>query len=159
MAVSIIADITKMIIKQMILNALMAMVGMINPGAAAAFGTMAGLPTGRVGGIMTPGAGDGYRSYRSGGVADGPDSGYQATLHGTEAVVPLGNDREIPVKMLNAGGGNMTANVTVNMSDGGSSVDVQTEGEKAKAFANGISAAVQQEIVKQQRAGGLLSSY
>ena len=161
MAISVIADITKMIIKQLILNALMAMVGMVNPGAAASLASLSGsgLPTGRVGGIMTPGAGDGYRSYRSGGVADGPDSGYQATLHGTEAVVPLGNDREIPVKMLNGGGGNVTANVTVNMSDGGSSVDVQTEGEKAKAFANGISAAVQQEIVKQQRAGGLLSSY
>ena len=159
MAISIIADITRMIIKQLILNALMAMVGMVNPGAAAALMQMPGLAGARQGGIMTPGAGDGYRSYRSGGVADGPDSGYQATLHGTEAIVPLGNDREIPVKMLNGGGGNMTANVTVNMNDGGSSVDVQTEGEKAKAFANGISAAVQQEIVKQQRAGGLLSSY
>ena len=160
MAISILADITKMIIKQLILNALMAMVGMVNPGAAAALTQMPGLAGGRQGGIMTPGAGDGYRSYRAGGVADGPESGYQATLHGTEAIVPLGNDREIPVKMMNGGGGApMTANVTVNMNDAGATSDITTEGDKAKAFATSISAAVQQEIVKQQRSGGLLSSY
>jgi hypothetical protein len=159
MAISILADITKMIIKQLILNALMAMVGMVNPGAGAALTQMSGLAGARQGGIMTPGAGDGYRSYRSGGVADGPDSGYQATLHGREAIVPLGNDREIPVKMLDGGASNSNVNVTVNMNDAGATQDIQTEGDKAKAFATGIAAAVQQEIVKQQRSGGLLSSY
>jgi len=162
MAISILADITKMIIKQLILNALMAMVGMVNPGAAAGLAKMmqmSGTPA-RQGGIMSPGAGGGYRSYRAGGIADGPEKGYPATLHGTEAVVPLGNDREIPVKMLEGGGGG-TNNVTVNvnMSDGGATQDIKTEGEKAKAFGASISAAVQQEIVKQQRAGGLLNNY
>jgi hypothetical protein len=36
---------------------------------------------------------------REGGVAVGPKSGYQATLHGTEAVVPLSGGRSIPVEM------------------------------------------------------------
>lgn len=36
---------------------------------------------------------------RKGGIADGPDSGYPATLHGTEAVVPLPNGRSIPVEL------------------------------------------------------------
>jgi methylphosphotriester-DNA--protein-cysteine methyltransferase len=159
MAISILADITKMIIRQLILNALMAMVGMVNPGAAASLSAFMGGTPARQGGIMSPGAGGGYRSYRSGGVADGPEAGYPATLHGTEAVVPLGNDREIPVKMLegNSGTNNVTVNVT--MSDGGATQDVKTEGEKAKAFGVSISAAVQQEIVKQQRTGGLLNSY
>jgi hypothetical protein len=106
---------------------------------------------------MQKGGNGGYRSYRSGGIADGPEGGYPATLHGTEAVVPLGNDKEIPVKMLSGGGGTNNVAVTVNMSDGGT--DVKMEGEKAKAFGSSIAAAVQQEIVKQQRTGGLLSNY
>ena len=160
MAISILADITKMIIKQLILAAIMAVTGMANPAAGAQIGSLMGLtggPTARQGGIMSPGAGGGYRSYRSGGVADGPEAGYPATLHGTEAVVPLGNDKSIPVKMLEGNSGTNNVNVTVNMSEGGT--DVKMEGEKAKAFGSSIAAAVQQEIVKQQRTGGLLSSY
>ena len=160
MAISILSDITKMIIKQLILNALMAMVGMINPAAGASIGALMGLTggtQGRQGGIMQPGAGGGYRSYRSGGVADGPEAGYPATLHGTEAVVPLGNDKSIPVKMLEGSSGTNNVSVTVNMSEGGT--DIKLEGDKAKAFGNSVAAAVQQEIVKQQRTGGLLSSY
>ena len=160
MAISIIADITKMIIKQMILAAIMAVTGMANPGAGAQIGSMMGLIGGtpaRQGGIMSPGAGGGYRSYRAGGIADGPEKGYPATLHGTEAVVPLGNDREIPVKMLEGGGGTNNVAVTVNMSEGGT--DFKMEGEKAKTFAHSIAAAVQQEIVKQKRTGGLLNEY
>jgi hypothetical protein len=34
-----------------------------------------------------------------GGIASGPTSGYSATLHGTEAVVPLPNGKTIPVEM------------------------------------------------------------
>ena len=157
MAISIVADITKMIIKQLILNMLMAMVGMVNPGAGAALSGLLGGTDARQGGIMQKGGNGGYRSYRSGGIADGPEGGYPATLHGTEAVVPLGNDKEIPVKMLSGGGGTNNVAVTINMSDGGT--DVKMEGEKAKAFGSSIAAAVQQEIVKQQRTGGLLSNY
>lgn len=39
--------------------------------------------------------------YRTGGIAVGPQSGYQATLHGTEAVVPLPDGKSIPVEMPN----------------------------------------------------------
>jgi hypothetical protein len=35
----------------------------------------------------------------NGGIASGPKSGYQATLHGTEAIVPLPGGRSIPVEM------------------------------------------------------------
>jgi hypothetical protein len=37
--------------------------------------------------------------YAFGGVASGPTSGYTATLHGTEAIVPLEGGRSIPVSM------------------------------------------------------------
>jgi hypothetical protein len=39
------------------------------------------------------------QSAASGGVLSGPKSGYQATLHGTEAVVPLPDGRTIPVQI------------------------------------------------------------
>ena len=41
----------------------------------------------------------GGRRYASGGIARGPESGYPATLHGAEAVVPLSGGRSIPVEM------------------------------------------------------------
>ena len=37
--------------------------------------------------------------YAMGGIASGPKSGYNATLHGTEAVVPLPDGKTIPVEM------------------------------------------------------------
>lgn len=40
-------------------------------------------------------------SAATGGVLSGPKSGYAATLHGTEAVVPLPNGRSIPIESNN----------------------------------------------------------
>lgn len=39
------------------------------------------------------------REFARGGIARGPESGYPATLHGAEAVVPLPDGRAIPVKI------------------------------------------------------------
>jgi len=39
------------------------------------------------------------REFLNGGIATGPRSGYAATLHGTEAVVPLPDGKTIPVTM------------------------------------------------------------
>ena len=61
----------------------------------------------RNGGILTPYGMKSLDSYRIGGVAKGPSTGYLAELHGTEAVVPLPNGRSLPVELR--GGGNGTA--------------------------------------------------
>lgn len=42
--------------------------------------------------------------FRNGGIVSGPESGYKATLHGTEAVVPLPDNRSIPVEMSGTSG-------------------------------------------------------
>lgn len=58
------------------------------------------------------GAGNGtVKGYAGGGVASGPKSGYTATLHGTEAVIPLENG-DVPIKLANGGGGGMVVNLT-----------------------------------------------
>ena len=110
-------------------------------------------PTGRDGGVMKS---PGYRSFGTGGVSTGPDSGYPAVLHGTEAVVPLPNGKSIPVEMSGGTGGN-NVTVNVNMTTGESSST--GGGEDSYTLGRAISAAVQTELSKQQRPGGLLSPY
>ena len=75
-----------------------------------------------------------------------------------EAVVPLPDGRTIPVQMK---GGTGTANVTVNvMSDGRTSESlVSNDGQQAANLGRAISTAVQEELHKQQRPGGILSPY
>jgi hypothetical protein len=52
-----------------------------------------------------------------GGVVDGPRSGYPATLHGTEAIVPLPDGRSIPVTLQGMKGGmGGNTNITINVS-------------------------------------------
>jgi hypothetical protein len=106
----------------------------------------------RYGGIMSPSG----KSFSGGGIAAGPEAGYNATLHGTEAVVPLGNDRSIPVKMSGTGGTN-NVNVTVNVDQNGASESIMT-GDGARELGKTIAAIAQDTIAKEQRAGGLLST-
>jgi len=150
MAVSILQDMAKMIAKQMILNLLM----------GTAMGDMMGLETKtaakkdpvRSGGIMNS---PGYRSYNKGGIASGPTSGYGATLHGTEAVVPLPGDRKIPVKLSGKGlAGTANTTVNVHMGEGATS---ESDADTGRALGQVIQAAVTEQIAKEQAPGGLLS--
>ena len=107
----------------------------------------------RSGGIMSA---PGYRSYSSGGVASGPNSGYPAMLHGTEAVVPLPNGRSIPVEMKGSTGTN-NISVNVNMTTGQS--DAEADNAQMISVGKAIAEAVKNEIEVQQRPGGSLSFY
>jgi hypothetical protein len=106
----------------------------------------------RYGGVMSPSG----RSFAKGGIATGPESGYGATLHGTEAVVPVGNDRSIPVKLSGSGGTNNVA-VTVNVDQNGNA-DTLLTGDGAAQLGKTIATIATDTIAKEQRAGGLLSS-
>ncbi len=107
-------------------------------------------PFARKGGVFE--AGQRVKGYSAGGIANGSTSGYGAILHGREAVIPIPSGEKIPVEVKDGAVTNSVVNVTVN-SDGSSSMDA----EKASALGKGIQAAVQTEIAKQQRYGGLLS--
>ena len=110
-------------------------------------------PAGRDGGIMSS---PGYRSFSGGGVAKGPNSGYGAVLHGTEAVVPLPNGRSIPVDIGKGKMSTNNTNITVNISDSGVSNNVDSDG--GKELANVINMAVQERLEKEMRPGGILGA-
>jgi len=138
MAKAVVSAIAQIIAKLIAMKALQA-VGLPIPGFAFANG-----------GIKPKG-------YSNGGIVTQP-----TYLAGegqyNEAVVPLPDGRSIPVQMH--GGGN-TANVTVNVTADGQTNSNMTSngGEQAAQLAKGISAAVQEELHKQQRNGGILSPY
>jgi hypothetical protein len=49
--------------------------------------------------------------YKKGGISDGPSSGYLAMLHGLEAIVPLANNRSIPVSFRDTGQANFSTDM------------------------------------------------
>ena len=111
-----------------------------------------GAPAGRQGGIMSQYG----RSYSQGGVSDGPSSGYGAVLHGREAVVPLPNGRAIPVEMAGGSGATNNTNITVNIDDSGTTSKVDSDG--GAELGQAINMAVQNELERQMRPGGILGS-
>lgn len=109
------------------------------------------------GGIMS----NGVQQYSSGGIAKGSKAGYPALLHGTEAVVPLPDNRSIPVDLKGATGGQTNNNVVVNVGMDGSSTTSTTadDSDTANRLGNAVATAVQTELQKQKRSGGILSPY
>jgi len=82
----------------------------------------------------------------SGGVFSGPAGGYPATLHGTEAVVPLPDGKSIPVTMqgMKGAGGGDDVTVNINVSGGGN----------AREIAKAVSTEVQRVFRNRSRSGG-----
>jgi len=170
-AVSILEETSRMIIQQLVLKQIMQAIGFDGGGGG---GFLAGGGAGFTqfnasgvgfnpasfsgtsflanGGIMT---GDGLmplNKYASGGIARSPQLAMFGEGSRPEAYVPLPDGRRIPVAMQ--GGGGTTVNVSVDAS--GSSV--QGDGPNANQLGRVLGAAVQAEIVKQQRPGGLLAT-
>ena len=145
LAKSVLSDLAAMFAKAAALKIMMAMF----PGMGNMMEGISQIPgMGRYGGEMT--------KYRGGGVAQGPDSGYMAMLHGREAVVPLGNDRSIPVDMrgMSSGGNTVTVNISMNGQGQGSS---QVTGDGMQGLGRSIGNMVQQHLQQEMRPGGLLN--
>ena len=105
------------------------------------------------GGIMT---GDGplpLRKYAGGGIASSPQLAMFGEGAMPEAYVPLPDGRRIPVAMKGGGGG---TNVVVNVDAKGTSA--QGDGGRSEQLGRVISQAVQAELIKQKRPGGLLTA-
>jgi hypothetical protein len=178
MAISILNQISQMIVQMMVMRMLMAAFGMGGSPIGAGFGgdninsmssnqlqldNLTGqgdfarmMPgEGRYGGVFSEGKKT--QGYATGGVARGSTSGYPATLHGTEAVVPLPNGRAIPVDMKDSGATNN--NIVVNISSEGQSNKEGSTGPDMDKMGGAIARAVQEELHNQKRSGGILNPY
>ncbi len=143
LAASIIQDLSRIAIRAAIIKPITEAIGSLFPGFKFANG-----------GIMT---GDGpmpLKKYASGGIANSPQLALYGEGSRPEAFVPLPDGRRIPVAMQGGGGG--STNVTVNV-DASGNASVQGDQSQAKQLGVAVSAAVQAELVKQQRSGGLLA--
>ena len=168
MAKSILADIAQMITKMFIMKTLLPAVGLgslttaapTNPGSSINLGAGSGGGFGNGFSFKPDASLSMPTAFANGGIARGRESGYPATLHGTEAVVPLPNGRSIPVEMMGGSGG--TNNVSVNISmdnQGGSQQQNTADSGQMKQLGLVISGAVQEELQRQKRPGGILSPY
>jgi len=135
----------------MLLNTgLSAVIGHFAPGSGTGKET-----TARYGGVVSNGRK--MSGYSAGGVARGPQGGYPATLHGTEAIVPLPNKKSIPVDLQGSMGQQNNVVVNVSMDSTGASTDAQGNAEDSKRLGTLIAGAVQKELHNQKRAGGILN--
>ena len=105
------------------------------------------------GGIIGLANGGVMPRYAKGGVATQPTylvgEGKQ-----NEAVVPLPDNKSIPVDLGKGAGNQNNTNITVNMADGSSEMTTDGGAELAKA----IDAAVQTTLEKELRPGGILGT-
>jgi lambda family phage tail tape measure protein len=104
------------------------------------------------GGVMSGRGAMSLKSYAYGGIANSPQLALFGEGSTPEAFVPLPDGRRIPVVMSgNTGASNVVVNV--NMESGQSAVTGDDGALLGKAVAN----AVQAELIKQKRPGGILS--
>jgi lambda family phage tail tape measure protein len=158
-AASVLRDISRMIIRYAIFNAVRGIMNIFNP--AAGLGSSAAnvaqyAPLAK-GGVF---AQNGIQAFARGGIVNGPTLfpfakgiGLMGEA-GPEAIMPLRRGRDGNLGVMSSGGG--TTNVVVNVDASGS--EVEGDAGQAKALGNAISAAVQSELIKQKRPGGLLSA-
>lgn len=102
------------------------------------------------GNIMTENGPLPLKKYARGGITSGPVLSLAGEA-GPEAIVPLPDGRSIPVTIK---GGTATGNIIVNVDASGTSV--QGDQGQGKALGAAIAAAVQSELIKQKKPGGLL---
>lgn len=146
LAASILADMARIAIQQMVLAPILRGVGSLLGAAFAG------------GGVMTDAGPMQLRKYASGGIADSPQLALFGEGSMPEAYVPLPDGRRIPVALQGgkaaAGGGNTL--VTVNVDASGSKV--QGDSGRSDQLGRAVAAAVQEELLRQKRPGGLLAA-
>jgi len=104
------------------------------------------------GGIMTSSGPAPLKKYASGGIANSPQLAMFGEGSQPEAYVPLPDGRRIPVAMQGGGGGDTTVNVSVDAKG----TSVQGNSGQGEQLGRVIAQAVQAELIKQKRPGGLL---
>lgn len=155
---SILEATSRMIIQQLILKTIMQAIGAIGGGGSGfSFGNFNASSVG-----FNPVAFSGPKLYADGGIVSKPTmfafaNGGAGNLGlmgeaGPEAIIPLrrGADGKLGV----AGGGGTTVNVSVDAKG----TSVQGDNNRGEALGRAVSQAVQAELIKQRRPGGLLAA-
>jgi len=141
---SVLADLSRIFLRFAMFETLKAVVS-----PASALGKFLGFADG---GVMTANGPLSLKRYAAGGIANSPQLAMFGEGSTPEAYVPLPDGRSIPVKMKGGGDG---GNVVVNVDAKGTSV--QGDQPNSAALGRAIGAAVQAELIKQKRPGGLLA--
>ena len=166
-AASILKDTTRMIIRQLILKSIMQLLGGIGGSATAKSFEMpnsAFIPSGgysfapsAMGNVF---ASNGIQPFAMGGIVNRPTLfpfakgiGLMGEA-GPEAIMPLRRGADGKLGVAGGGGGSTTINISVDAK--GSSV--QGDNGQSTALARAIAGAVQTELIKQKRPGGILTS-
>ncbi|MFZ9725373.1 MAG: peptidoglycan DD-metalloendopeptidase family protein, partial [Candidatus Nanopelagicaceae bacterium] len=97
-----------------------------------------------------------FRAFAGGGTVKGPTMGLVGEGRYNEAIVPLPDGKSIPVIMKGTGG-EAGDNFNVNVSVDASGSKVEGDSGKAKELGQVLSTAIQAELIKQKRPGGLLA--
>lgn len=97
-------------------------------------------------------------AYSSGGIVSRPEVALIGEGKNNEAVVPLPDNKSIPVK-LSGNSGAVNSNVYVSIaSDGSTSTSTESDAQEAKRLGELINKSVQRIIVNERRVGGLLGA-
>lgn len=153
LAANIVADMTRIIFQQLVLkNILGGLFG--GPDFKPVGGGLFGFANG---GIMTSAGPLPLRSYAGGGVANSPQMALFGEGSKPEAFVPLPDGKSIPVSFdrSNAQG---SGNVSVNVNVDAKGTQAQGNSTKSEEIGRVIANAVQEEILRMKRPGGLLAS-
>lgn len=166
-AASVLKDVTQMIIRQLILKTIMQAIGAIGGGGAPLGFGGAGDPLGAGGAFWNAKgnafAANGIIPFASGGIVNSPtlfkfaSGGAMQTgvmgEAGPEAIMPLKRGRDGKLGVA-SGGGSTTVNVSVDAKG----TSVQGNSGQGEQLGRVIAQAVQMELVKQKRPGGILAA-
>ncbi len=142
LARSILADLARIAIRAAVIQPLLS-----------AFGGALGIKLFAGGGIMTGQGEVPLKKYARGGIANRPQLAMFGEGSTPEAYVPLPDGRRIPVAMQGGGGG-----TTVNVSVDAKGTQVEGNGGQAQALGRAVAQAVQAELIRQKRPGGLIAA-
>ena len=167
-AASVLKDVTRMIIRQLVLKSIMQIIGGIGGSATAKSfempsagfmptnGSYAFAPAAK--GMVL--ASNGIQPFAMGGIVNRPTLfpfakgiGLMGEA-GPEAIMPLRRGADGKLGVASSGGGSTTINISVDAK--GSSV--QGDNGQSGALARAIAGAVQNELIKQKRPSGILTS-
>jgi len=149
LAANILTDLTRIIFQTMVLKPLLK--ALASPlGGGSMFGFASG-------GIMTSNGPLPLRSYAGGGIANSPQVALFGEGSKPEAFVPLPDGKSIPVS-FDRSGATSSGNVSVNVNVDAKGTQAQGDSKKSEQIGKVIASAVQEEILRMKRPGGLLAS-